>query len=50
LVDEVLSEVRMVDRKEGEEADTCSSAEVTQTKNISLTLVSSGEANISTPW
>ena len=49
LVNEVLSDVRIVDRKVDKEAGTCSSTAVIPKKNLSLTPVSGSDANVSMP-
>ncbi|MDE3039235.1 MAG: hypothetical protein KGJ82_01495 [Nitrospirota bacterium] len=49
LVDEVLSEVRIVDRKVDKDAGTCSSTAVIPKKNLSLTPASGSDANVSMP-
>jgi hypothetical protein len=49
LVNEVLSEVRIVDRKVDKDAGTCSSTAVIPKKNLNPTPVSSGNANIMAP-
>jgi hypothetical protein len=49
LVNEVLSEVRIVDRKVDKDAVTCSSTAVIPKKNLSLTPVSGSDANVSMP-
>jgi hypothetical protein len=49
LVNEVLSDVRIVDRKVDKEAGTCSSTAVIPKKNLSLAPVSGSDANVSMP-
>ena len=49
LVNEVLSEVRIVDRKVDKDAGTCSSTAVIPKKNLSLTPVSGSDANVNMP-
>jgi hypothetical protein len=49
LVNEVLSDVRIVDRKVDKEAGTCSSTAVIPKKNLNPTPVSSGNAAIMVP-
>jgi hypothetical protein len=49
LVNEVLSEVRIVDRKMDKDAGTCSSTAVIPKKNLSPTPVSGSDANVSVP-
>jgi hypothetical protein len=49
LVNEVLSEVRIVDRRVDKDAGTCSSTAVIPKKNLNPTPVSSGNANITAP-
>ena len=49
LVNEVLSEVRIVDRKMDKDAGTCSSTAVIPKQNLSPTPVSGSDANVSVP-
>lgn len=49
LVNEVLSDVRIVDRNVDKEAGTCSSTAVIPKKNLSPTPVFSGAPNLSAP-
>jgi hypothetical protein len=49
LVNEVLSDVRIVDRKIDKEAGTCSSTAVIPKKNLTPTPVSSGNATVTAP-
>lgn len=49
LVNEVLSAVRIVDRKVDKEAGTCSSSAVIPKKNLSPTPVSGSNANVTLP-
>jgi hypothetical protein len=49
LVNEVLSDVRIVDRKVDKEAGTCSSSAVIPKKNLSPTPVSGSNANVTLP-
>ncbi len=49
LVNEVLADVRIVDRKVDKEAGTCSSTAVIPKKNLSPTPVSGSDANVSMP-
>jgi len=49
LVNEVLSEVRIVDRKVDKVAGTCSSTAVIPKKNLSPTPVTGSDANVSMP-
>jgi len=49
LVNEVLTDVRIVDRKVDKDAGTCSSTAVIPKKNVSPTPLSGSDANVSTP-
>jgi hypothetical protein len=49
LVNEVLSDVQIVDRKVDKDAGTCSSTAVIPKKNLSPTPVSGSDANVSMP-